>query len=67
MGLRFDLLSLFTTLALLSTTTTTVLSDVILSKVDRRVSSHFPRDLISSIVVFPVSKLCGCDLSFLAD
>ncbi|KAJ6708596.1 RIBOPHORIN I [Salix koriyanagi] len=36
MGLRFDLLSLFTTLALLSTTTT-VLSDVILSRVDRRI------------------------------
>ncbi|PNT47113.1 hypothetical protein POPTR_002G006600v4 [Populus trichocarpa] len=44
MGLRFDLLSLFTTLALLSTTTTTVLSDVILSKVDRRI------DLTSQIV-----------------
>ncbi|KAJ6336462.1 hypothetical protein OIU78_012957 [Salix suchowensis] len=36
MGLRFDLLSLFTTLALLSRTTT-VLSDVILSRVDRRI------------------------------
>lgn len=38
MGFRFDLLLLFTTLVLLSTTTSTVLSDVILSKVDRRVS-----------------------------
>jgi oligosaccharyltransferase complex subunit alpha (ribophorin I) len=38
MGFRFDLLWLFTTLVLLSTTTPTVLSDVILSKVDRRVS-----------------------------
>ena len=50
MGLRFDLLSLFTTLALLSTTTT-VLSDVILSRVDRRVSSKFPRYHILWIVV----------------
>ncbi|KAF9686587.1 hypothetical protein SADUNF_Sadunf02G0004700 [Salix dunnii] len=39
MGLRFDLLSLFTTLALLSTTTT-VLSDVILSRVDRRFRNY---------------------------
>lgn len=38
MGFRFDLLLLFTTLVLLSTTTPTVLSDVTLSKVDRRVS-----------------------------
>uniref|UniRef100_A0A2K2AMK2 Dolichyl-diphosphooligosaccharide--protein glycosyltransferase subunit 1 n=1 Tax=Populus trichocarpa TaxID=3694 RepID=A0A2K2AMK2_POPTR len=44
MGFRFDLLLLFTTLVLLSTTTPTVLSDVILSKVDRRI------DLTSQIV-----------------
>ncbi|KAJ6736557.1 DOLICHYL-DIPHOSPHOOLIGOSACCHARIDE--PROTEIN GLYCOSYLTRANSFERASE SUBUNIT 1 [Salix viminalis] len=44
MGFRFDLLLLFTTLVLLSTITPTVLSDVILSKVDRRI------DLTSQIV-----------------